>query len=105
MHIYNLFCLRCYHIVFQPYIIVFSAFSASMLLVGWQEGHQACKKLVGSLHSYLSGVRCRLAYGPADATATRFLLLQKKSRLVLPFWHRLTRVVVEKGPLNGCMLV
>jgi len=26
-----------------------------------------------------------------------------KSRLVLPFWYRLTRVVPEKGPLNGCM--
>ena len=27
-------------------------------------------------HGYLSGVRCRLAYGPADATATHCLLLQ-----------------------------
>ena len=26
-----------------------------------------------------------------------------KSRLVLPFWYRLTRVVSEKGPLNECM--
>jgi len=26
-----------------------------------------------------------------------------KSRLVLPFWYRLTRVVLEKGPLNGCV--
>ena len=25
-----------------------------------------------------------------------------KSRLVLPFWYRLTRVVSDKGPLNGC---
>jgi len=25
-----------------------------------------------------------------------------KSRLVLPFWYRLTRVVPDKGPLNGC---
>jgi len=25
-----------------------------------------------------------------------------KSRLVLPFWHRLTQVVVEKRSLNGC---
>jgi len=23
----------------------------------------------------------------------------------LPFWYRLTRVVLEKGPLNGCMCV
>jgi len=25
-----------------------------------------------------------------------------KSRLVLPFWYRLTQVVVEKRPLNRC---
>ena len=28
-----------------------------------------------------------------------------KSRLVLPFWYWLTRVVPEKGPLNGCVCV
>jgi len=26
-----------------------------------------------------------------------------KSRLVLPFWYWLTRIVLEKGPLNGCV--
>ena len=30
-------------------------------------------------------------------------LASEKSRLVLPFWYRLTWVVPEKGPLNGCM--
>ena len=25
-----------------------------------------------------------------------------KSRLVLPFWYLLTKVVLEKRPLNGC---
>jgi len=49
-----------------------------MLLVGRQEGHPACKKtVVGCWRGYLSGARCRLAYGPADATATHCLLLQK----------------------------
>jgi len=28
-----------------------------------------------------------------------------KSRLVLPFWYRLTWVILEKGPLNGCVCV
>ena len=32
-------------------------------------------------------------------------LASVKSRLVLPFWYRLTRVVPEKGPLNGCRKV
>ena len=53
------------------------AFSALTLLVGRQEGHPACKnRVVGYWHGYLSGARCRLAYGLADATATHCLLLQ-----------------------------
>ena len=52
------------------------AFSAVTLLVGWQEGHSACKKLSGGVLAWLSGARCRLAYCPADATATHCLLLQ-----------------------------
>jgi len=73
-----------------------NAFSA-LMLVGWQKGHPACKKswVVGYWCGYLSGARCRLAYGPADATATHWL--------VLPFWYRLTRVVPDKGPLNGSL--
>jgi len=47
-----------------------------MLLVGWQVRHPACKKLSGGMLAWLSGMRCRLAYGPADATATDYLLLQ-----------------------------
>jgi len=49
--------------------------SALTLLVGRQEGHPACKNIVGRWRGYLSGARCRLAYGPADATATHCLLL------------------------------
>jgi len=57
--------------------ITILAFSALTLLVGCQEGHPACKNwVVGCWHGYLPGARCRLAYGPADATATHCLLLQ-----------------------------
>jgi len=60
------------------YIHLFTAFSALTLLVGLQEGHPACKKQSGGVlvWLYTSGARCRLAYGPADATATHCLLLQ-----------------------------
>jgi len=46
--------------------------------VAWvAEGHTACKNwVVGCWRGYLSGVRYRFAYGPADATATHCLLLQ-----------------------------
>jgi len=57
-------------------------FSALTLLVGRQEGHPACKKLSGGVLVWLS--------------------VWSK---VLPFWYRLTWVVPDKGPLNGCVCV
>jgi len=53
-----------------------SGFSALTLLVGQQEGHLTCKNLSGRVLACLSGARCRLAYGPADATSTYCLFLQ-----------------------------
>ena len=35
-------------------------------------------------------------------TKTQSSLASLKSRLVLPFWYRLTQVVLEKRRLNGC---
>jgi len=61
---------------------------------------------VGCWRGYLSGARCRLACSPADACHCHSLSLAPvKSRLVLPFWYQLTRVVPDKGPLNGCVCV
>jgi len=47
------------------------------------------------------------AYGPAEATAYQnpSPLASFTFRLVLPFWYRLTQVVLEKMPLNGCTVV
>ena len=36
---------------------------------------------------------------------TPLSLASVTSRLVLPFWYQLTRVVRDKGPLNGCVCV
>ena len=47
------------------------AFSALTLLVWRQEGHPACKKTEGCWRGYLSGARCRLAYGPAGRLKMR----------------------------------
>jgi len=48
------------------------------LMVGRQEGQSACIKnwVIGCWRGYLSGSRCRLAYGPADTTATHCPLLK-----------------------------
>ena len=101
--------LACYNSnVHQPIFIIFfplvCVFSALTLLVGQQEGHPTCKKLSGGCwRGYLSGARCRLAHGPAVAIATHCLLQKNlvKSRLDLAFWHWLTQVDPDKGPLNG----
>ena len=46
----------------------------------WLRGRKSIQPvkiwLVGCWHGCLSGARCRLAYGPADATATDCLLLR-----------------------------
>jgi len=66
-------------------------------------GHPASKNSVQRYWSgYLSGATCKwFAYGPVDANATPSSLASLKSRMVLPSWCRLTRVVLKKGPLNG----
>jgi len=61
-------------LVYTAYLcLVCYSFSALTLLVGRQEGHPACKKLSGGVQAWLS------------------------------VWYRLTWVVPEKGPLNGCV--
>ena len=81
------------------------AFSALTLLVLHQEQHWPVKIERWGVGGVICGARCRLfAYGSADATAIpkpRHLLPHLNSRLVLPFWYRLTQVVLEKRPLNG----
>ena len=63
-----------------------SAFSALTLLVGWQEGHPACKKLSGGVLAWLSvWSEVQLAYGPADATATHCLYCSSKIQIGFTF--------------------
>jgi len=53
------------------------AFSAFTLLVGWQEGHPACKQLSGGVMVWSSvWGEGQISYGAADATATHCLLRQ-----------------------------
>jgi len=78
----------CVYLQFSFFCNIYSlcrAFSALTLLVGRQEGHPACKKLSGGVLAwYLYGVRCRLTYVPADATATHCLLLQIGFTFLVP---------------------
>ena len=82
------------------------AFSALTLLVGWQEGHPACKKLSGGVLVWLSvWSEVQTCIWPSWFHCHSLSFASVKSRLVLLFWYRLTWVVPEKGPLNGCVCV
>jgi len=78
-----------------------------MLLVGWQEGHPVCKKLIGGMLDLLEQEIIHLGRGAYLHMAQQMPLpltisCSSKSRLALPFWYWLTRVALDKGPLNGC---
>jgi len=82
------------------------AFSAMTLLVGRQEGHPACKKLSGGVLAWLSvWSEVQTCILPGRCHCHSLSLASVKSRLVLPFWHQITWVVPDKGPLNGCVCV
>jgi len=75
-----------------------------MLLDGWQEGHVACKKLSCGVLAWLSvWSEVQTCKERSSCHCHSLSLASVKSRLVLPFWYRLTRVVPDKGPLNRCV--
>ena len=82
------------------------AFSALTLLVGRHEGHPACKKT----EWWGTGVVIRLERGTDLYMAQRMPLpltvsCFSKIQTGFPFWYRLTWVVPETGPLDGCVCV
>jgi len=84
-------CIKCF------------AFSALTLLVGRQKGHPACKKLSSGVLAWLSVCsKMQTCIWPSWCLCHSLSLALVKSRLVLPFWYWLSRVVPEKEPLNGC---
>ena len=77
--------------------------SALTLLVGRQEGHPACKKLSSKVLVWLSDwSEVQTCIWPSGCHCHSLTLASVKSRLVLPFWYRLTRVVPEK---RVCVLI
>ena len=69
-------------------------------------GHPACKKLSGGVLAWLFvWSEVQICIWPSWCHCHSLSLASVKSRLVLPFWYRLTRVVPDKKPLNGCVCV
>jgi len=90
--------------LFLNLFLLASAFSALTLLVGWQERHLACKKLSGEVLVWLSvwsevQMICVIwsIWCHCHPIISCFIIQNG-----LPFCRRLTQVVLEKRPLNGC---
>ena len=110
-------------------LLNFIAFSALTLLVGQQEGHPACKKTewwgTGMVICLERGTDLHMAQRmPMPLTVSCFSKIQIGFSFLVPahlgsprqravkrvcvcvcvcFWYRLTWVVPDKGPLNGCV--
>ena len=72
--------------------------------LGDRKGLRPVKKwVVGCWHGYLSGLwsEMQTCIWPSWCHGHSLSLAWVKSRLVLPFCYRLTRVVLDKGPLNS----
>jgi len=73
--------------------------------LGGRKGIRPVRKLSGGCWcSYLSGASADLHIAqlmPLPLTVSCF----SKIQIGFTFWHRLTWVVVDKGPLNGCVCV
>ena len=74
-----------------------------MLLVGRQEGRPACKKTEWWGAGMVVWSEVQTCIWPSWCHCHSLSLASVKSRLVLPFCYRLTRVVPLKGPLNVCV--
>jgi len=120
---YCFFVIFCLHWIFNTIMLHWSlnfefAFSVLTLLVWHEKEHSACKKIkwwgvevMGC--GNLSGVRCRFAYGPADAQQMPCHCIPKPCYLLPysnPDWSYLSgtglsRFSKNKWPLNGCSVV
>jgi len=90
----------------SPNINRFLYFFAFSALVGWQEGHLACRKESGGVLAWLSvWSEVQTCIWLSWCHCHSLSLAPVKSRLVLPFWYRLTQVVLERRPLNGCCFI
>jgi len=95
-----LFSIISYESVLFTFCSCKLAFRVLTLFVGRQESIWSIKNWVmRCCCGYLSGAKCKwFACGPANATATPPSLASLKSKMFLPFWYRLTQVVLEKRP-------
>ena len=85
-------------------LYTFSFVCALMLLmmIGWQDGHLACKMSGGLLALLPVWDEVQVCRWPSWCHCHSLSLAQVKSRLILPLWYRLSLVFPDKGLLNRC---
>ena len=100
----------CGHFLKLTDEILFALYGKSLPSVLWRcwlggrKGIRPVKKLSGGVLAWSSvWSEVQTCIWPSWCHCYSLSLASVKSRLVLPFWYRLTRVVPEKGPLNGCV--
>ena len=88
-------------------LLILKLFDYSSVLwrcwLGDRKGIRPVKKLSGGVLAWLSvWSEVQTCIWPSWCLCHSLSSAPVKSRLVLPFWYRLTQVVLEKRPLNGC---
>ena len=74
--------------------------------LGGRKGSRPVKNLSGGVLAWLSvWSEVQTCIWPSWCHCHSLSLASVKSRFVLFFWYRLTRIVPEKGPLNGSLCV
>ena len=104
----------CLTLALKKRSMVFIVHSIQVLLpsvlwrcwLGGRKGIRPVKKLSGGVLAWLSvWSEVQICIWPSWCHCHSLSLASVISRLVLPFWYRLTWVVPDKGPLNGCVCV
>ena len=91
--------ISIYHIVIVPSVLW-------RCWLGGRKGIRPVKNLSGEVLVWLSVLnKVQTCIWPSWCHCHSLSLASVKSSLVLPFWYRPTWVVLEKGPLNGCVCV
>jgi len=88
--------------------IVRTALENGLFTVWFLMSHsiQPVKKLSGGVLAWLSvWSEVQTCIRPSWCHCHSLSFASVKSILALPFWYQLTRIVLDKGPLNGCMYV
>ena len=108
-YFFNVFFKNPKVVLFYSYSFISTTVVPSVLWRCWlggRKGIRPVKNLSGGVLAWLSvWSEMQTCIWPSWCHCHSLSLASVKSRLVLPFWYRLTRVGREKGPLSVCMCV